>query len=308
MQRTQPWWVLAAAGSVIAAGLVVLSDLLFDAPLSMGPTAEGQVLRWVLNPDETLPMLGMLFAIRLIATSTVIASGGVGGVFIPLAVLGLIIGRIVGGWIDVGVESMAFFPFIGVAAFLAAGYRTPLAAVMFVAESTGAPSFVVPGLIAVAVSQVVVGSSSVSEYQRDTRVGHLERRFQMPITSAMKRDFQTVQPADSLSDFVWRFAFPRKQLEAVVADNNGEFRGIIKVSDVGDMEQDLWSTTACSEVMIAGLTPARLSWTVREVSARMEEADVDIYPVVDTAGRVVGVVTDQSIVNVVELLDETQGG
>ena len=308
VQRTQPWWVLAAAGSVIAAGLVVLSDLLFDAPLSMGPTAEGQVLRWVLNPDETLPMLGMLFAIRLIATSTVIASGGVGGVFIPLAVLGLIIGRIVGGWIDVGVESMAFFPFIGVAAFLAAGYRTPLAAVMFVAESTGAPSSVVPGLIAVAVSQVVVGSSSVSEYQRDTRVGHLERRFQMPITSAMKRDFQTVRPADSLSDFVWRFAFPRKQLEAVVADNNGEFRGIIKVSDVGDMEQDLWSTTACSEVMIAGLTPARLSWTVREVSARMEEADVDIYPVVDTAGRVVGVVTDQSIVNVVELLDETQGG
>ena len=34
----------------------------------------------------------------------------------------------------------------------------------------------------------------------------------------------------------------------------------------------------------------------------------DIYPVVDTAGRVVGVVTEQSIVNVVELLDETQGG
>ncbi|HIF65854.1 MAG TPA: chloride channel protein, partial [Acidimicrobiia bacterium] len=217
LQQTQPWWMVAAVGSVIAAGLVVLSDVLFNAPLSMGPTAEGQVLRWVLNPDETLPMLGMLLAIRIVATSTLIASGGVGGVFIPLAVLGLIIGRIVGGWIDVGVESMAFFPFIGVAAFLAAGYRTPLAAVMFVAESTGAPAFVVPGLIAVAVSQVVVGRSSVSDYQRDTRVGHLERRFQMPITSAMRREFKTVSPTDSLSEFVWGFAFPRKQLEAVVA-------------------------------------------------------------------------------------------
>ena len=60
--------------------------------------------------------------------------------------------------------------------------------------------------------------------------------------------------------------------------------------------------------MIRDLSPARLSRTIREVSARMEAADVDIYPVVDTAGRVVGVVTDQSIVNVVELLDETQGG
>ena len=114
LQQSRPWWMLATAGSLIAAGLVVLSDVLFNAPLSMGPTAEGQVLSWVLNPNETLPMLGMLLAIRLVATSTVIASGGVGGVFIPLAVLGLIIGRIVGGWIDVGLESMAFFPFIGV--------------------------------------------------------------------------------------------------------------------------------------------------------------------------------------------------
>jgi CIC family chloride channel protein len=300
--------MVAAVGSVIAAGLVVLSDVLFNAPLSMGPTAEGQVLRWVLNPNETLPMLGMLLAIRIVATSTLIASGGVGGVFIPLAVLGLIIGRIVGGWIDVGVESMAFFPFIGVAAFLAAGYRTPLAAVMFVAESTGAPAFVVPGLIAVAVSQVVVGRSSVSDYQRDTRVGHLERRFQMPITSAMRREFKTVSPTDSLSEFVWGFAFPRKQLEAVVADEDGQFRGIVRVSDAGVIDQDQWVATPCSDIMIGDLTPARLSWTVREASEFMENAGVDIYPVVDTAGRVVGVVTDQSIVNVVELLEETQGG
>ena len=124
----------------------------------------------------------------------------------------------------------------------------------------------------------------------------------------MKREFRTVQPSDSLSDFVWGFAFPRKQLEAVVADENGEFRGIVKVSDAGDVDQDLWSTTTCGDVMISDVAPARLSWTVREVSALMEEADVDIYPVVDTAGRVVGVVTDQSIVNVVELLDETEGG
>ena len=308
LQQSQPWWMLAAAGSVIAAGLVVLSDALFDASLSLGPTAEGQLLRWVLNPDETLPMLGMLLVIRFVATSTLIASGGVGGVFIPLAVLGLIIGRIVGGWIDVGLESMAFFPFIGVAAFLAAGYRTPLAAVMFVAESTGAPAFVVPGLIAVAVSQVVVGGSSVSDYQRDTRVGHLERRFQMPITSAMRREFRTVSPTDSLSDFVWGFAFPHKQLEAVVVDEEGQFKGVVRVSDAGDVDQDQWSTTPCSDIMIHDLTPARLSWTVREVSELMENANVDIIPVIDTAGRVVGVVTGQSIVNVVELLDETQGG
>ena len=36
---------------------------------------------------------------------------------------------------------------IGVAAFLGAGYRVPLAAITFVAEATGRPGFVVPGLL-----------------------------------------------------------------------------------------------------------------------------------------------------------------
>jgi CIC family chloride channel protein len=39
-----------------------------------------------------------------------------------------------------GQSGSSLFPIIGVAAFLGAGYRVPLAAVMFVAESTGRPS------------------------------------------------------------------------------------------------------------------------------------------------------------------------
>jgi CIC family chloride channel protein len=56
---------------------------------------------------------------------------------------------------------------IGVAAFLGAGYRVPLAAVMFVAETTGRPSFVVPGLLAAVAAELMMGSSSVTEYQVD---------------------------------------------------------------------------------------------------------------------------------------------
>ena len=43
---------------------------------------------------------------------------------------------------------IAEFLVVGAAAFLGAGYRVPLAAVTFVAESTGRPGFVVPGLLA----------------------------------------------------------------------------------------------------------------------------------------------------------------
>ena len=305
-ESERPWWLLALVGGVVLSGLALASDLLFDAPLSLGPTAEGQLLTWVLNPEESLALLGTLLAVRVVATSTVLASGGVGGVFIPLAVFGLIIGRLVGGWIELGPESLAFFPFIGVAAFLAAGYRTPLAAVMFVAESTGAPAFVVPALIAVAVSQVLIGSSSVSQYQRDSRTGHLERRLEMPVSAAMSTDVPTVDADAPLADFVWGIALPRKQLEAAVVGPDRQFLGVIKLSDTRLVERKGWTSVSCGDVMSSDVEPAKPSWTLREVTEAMADADIEMYPVTDSGGRVVGVVTENAIVKLVDFLSETQ--
>lgn len=306
-ESDRPWWMMALIGGAVLSGLALLSNLLFDAPLSLGPTAEGQLLSWVLNPSESLVLLGALLAVRVVATSTVFASGGVGGVFIPLAVFGLIIGRLVGGWIELGPESLAFFPFIGVAAFLAAGYRTPLAAVMFVAESTGAPAFVVPALIAVAVSQVLIGSSSVSQYQLDSRTGHLERRLEMPVTSAMAPDVPTVAADAPLSDFVWGIALTRKQLEAAVVGPNRTFLGVIRLSDTRDVDRNDWMTVTCGEVMTTNIEPARPSWTLREVTEAMADTDIELYPVVDSGDRVVGAVSENAIVKLVDFLNETQG-
>ena len=57
------------------------------------------------------------------------------------------------------------------AAFLGAGYRVPLAAVVFVAEFTGRPGFVIPGLVAAVVAQLCIGRRSISPYQAVAREG-----------------------------------------------------------------------------------------------------------------------------------------
>jgi CBS-domain-containing membrane protein len=129
----------------------------------------------------------------------------------------------------------------------------------------------------------------------------------MPVTSVMQSKFNLVGPDESVSEFVWGVAFPGKQLEALVAGEDRKFLGIIRVADAGEVDRDQWSSLKCADLMIKDLEPARLSWTVREVSAAMEKSHLDIYPVVDTGGRIIGVVTEQAIVNVVELLDETKG-
>ena len=79
-------------------------------------------------------------------------------------------------------SDLDLFIVIGVAAFLGAGYRVPLAAVMFVAETTGRPSFVVPGLIAAVAAELVMGHSSVTTYQVDTHVSQPDRTDAASVT------------------------------------------------------------------------------------------------------------------------------
>ena len=56
---------------------------------------------------------------------------------------------------------------LGVAAVLGAGYQVPLAAVMFVAETSGSPGYVVPALLAAVAADIAVGHESVTDYQQE---------------------------------------------------------------------------------------------------------------------------------------------
>ncbi len=110
---------------------------------------------------------GRVLVARCVATTATVAGGGGGGLFMPLVVAGALAGRAVGG--AVHVLDTNLFTVVGVAAFLGAGYRVPLAAVMFVAETTGRPGFVVPGLLAAVAAELVMGRSSVTSYQLPSR-------------------------------------------------------------------------------------------------------------------------------------------
>ena len=65
--------------------------------------------------------------------------------------------------------SGALFPIIGMAAFLAAANATPVAAAVFIAESTGSAGYVIPGLVAATVAYLVSGRQSISRNQRPSR-------------------------------------------------------------------------------------------------------------------------------------------
>jgi chloride channel protein, CIC family len=155
---------IALNGLALVAVFVAMRALTGES-LSVEPGYS--VIEWALDPERGLAVLIAVLVLRCAATVFTVAGGGVGGVFIPLVIAGALAGRVVG---DVVNElDTTLFVVVGIAAFLGAGYRVPLASVMFVAETTGRASIVVPGLLAAVMAELMMGPSSVTNLQRSAR-------------------------------------------------------------------------------------------------------------------------------------------
>ncbi|MGH2718843.1 MAG: CBS domain-containing protein [Actinomycetota bacterium] len=224
--------------------------------------------------------------------------GASGGVFIPLVVEGALLGRLLGGLFG---GATPLYPMLGVAAFLGAGYRTPLAAVIFVAEATGRAGFVVPGLIAAVVSQLVMGKRSVALDQLPSRSGNLEARLQLPVSTAVSTDAPTVAPETTADEFVREHVVAQHIFVAPVVDAAGQLAGVVDLADIEELPRERWSTTPVAELMHA-TSPGQLSWSLREAVAAMGAAEVDALPIVDDTGRYAGLLTIEVVIALSDLL------
>jgi CIC family chloride channel protein len=157
----RPAWIRVVLASITLVVLFVISRGLTGESLTIGTGYE--VIRW-LAEEHALWLLAVVFALRCLATATTLAGGGVGGLFVPLVVGGAIVGRFVGDIVNP--LDPTLYVLLGIAAFLGAGYRVPLAAVMFVAEATGQPGFIVPALFAAVAAELVMGDQSITTFQR----------------------------------------------------------------------------------------------------------------------------------------------
>jgi CIC family chloride channel protein len=144
-------------------GIVLLASTIAKDGVILGTGT--LAIEWAADPTHALGAVAGMLVLRIAANAVTLSGGGVGGVFIPLVAAGALTGRLAGGLI--GRADDTLFAVVGAAAFLGAGYRVPLAAVTFVAETTGRPGFIIPAMIAAFAAELTMGSKSVSEEQRD---------------------------------------------------------------------------------------------------------------------------------------------
>jgi len=180
----------------------------------------------------------------------------------------------------------------------------PLAAVVFVAETTGRPGFIVPGLIASAASQLVIGKSSVSAHQRSGRTGHLERRFELPISSALRTDAMTV-PSDATVAELYGFQISEARLRVVPVVDGATFIGMVHASDLSQVPRESWDTTLVMDVARTDGPVGDVTWTLGDALRALERADEDRMAVLD-GDAYLGVVTTGEILKLDEILKATE--
>ena len=171
-----PHWTKLAAGGFLTGvcGLIFIS-LYPGSLIPLGPNYEA--VGNILSRQHSAASLVVFALLKLLATLFTLGTGGVSAMFVPLFLTGDALGKAFALCIF-HFSSADLFAAVGMAAFIAGGYKTPLTAVVFVAEATGGHSYIIPTIIGAAVAYAISGEASASGEQ------HLQER---PVIEGLKR-------------------------------------------------------------------------------------------------------------------------
>lgn len=293
---------LPVAAAATTASLLIAKALV-DVPVTLGPGAS-TVVELVQDSEVAVGAIIVIFFLRLVATTSSLSMSGVGGVFIPLVIQGLLLGRAVE--LIIGADPTGLYPVIGLAAVLGAAYRTPLAAVMFVAETTGRAEYVIPALIATAISQALMGDRSVSVGQRGERQGQLERRLDEPASFVMI-ELEPLKPETTLLEVIDKYG--DRPISPAVAVCGKEYSGLLVLHDVAMNILEHGPEASAGDSM-RELPAVRDTSPALEAALLMNEHDTAAIAVVNARNIPVGIVSAMSLagLNTSAIKDSTHKG
>jgi CIC family chloride channel protein len=189
------WMKLAAGGLLTGLCGLAFVSIFKGSLIPIGPNYEA-VDRILMGRHTTIELA--LFGIfKLAATLFTLGSGGVSAMFVPLFLTGASVGTAFNQAV-VHSPSADLYAAVGMAAFIAGGYKAPLAAVVFVAEATGGHAFIIPALVGAAVAYAVSGEASVSVDQRLHEGVRMHELGYLPVRMVMQKEVVLLQASSSL--------------------------------------------------------------------------------------------------------------
>jgi chloride channel protein, CIC family len=197
------------------------------------------------------------------------------------------------------VQTYDLYAAVGMASFIAAGYKAPLTSVVFVAEVTGGHSFIIPSLIGAAVAYAVSGEASLSGDQRLHEMIRLADLGTAKVSDVMQRQVVSTQADATLADVVSRIAAHHKHTIFPVYDG-GRPTGVISMAQITGVPSDKWAETRVRD--IADLEPTRVAIDCdlnEALRLLVTEHASQMLLVIDEDGALVGIVTKTDILRAV---------
>ena len=274
---------------------------IYDGPLiPIGPNYEA--VRYVLKHPLPTEVLLVFVVLKLLATIFTLGTGGVSAMFVPLLLVGGALGNAYAQSV-VHSPTHDLYAAVGMAAFIAAGYKTPLTAVVFVAETTGGHSYIIPSLIGAAVAYAISGEASVSGDQHLHETAKLADLSGMYVRDVMQHQVIFVKSISKIRQFVESVAAHHRHTIFPVYEDDRVI-GTIAVSDLSQVEPSEWDKVTVGEyadrnaIRVSG--DCELSEALRLL---VREGGPQMLLVTDDSGALSGVVTKTDILRAVRMSD-----
>ena len=278
---------------LLLSGLAFLAYRVVHVPATL--QAGLPVANDLLNGHYMLWACIFLFAAKLLATVITFGMGGVGGLFVPSATIGAALGAACDALFHPSQPGL--FTLVGIAAFTGASYNSLLFAAVFIAEASGSPALVVPGLIASAMAFLVASGISNSESQRSHRSTDESRLSVMPCGRWMTSGRIVVaSPNETLASFHERSIQEHAFQELPVVAQDGRFLGMAAVKSLRLIPREQWADLPVTAIMDDQARTVCTYHAMDTVEKELAHGAHDYIPVVDPAtDRLVGMLSAQDL-------------
>lgn len=276
---TAPRVLKSFCGGVLLAIIAFLTMYAVRSPATL--QAGLPVANLLLNGNFVLKACIFLFVVKLLATVITFGMGGVGGLFVPSATIGAALGAACD--VMFHPSQPGLFTLVGIAAFTGASYNSLLFAAVFVAEATGSPALVVPGLIASAMAFLVAAGISNSESQREHRTTDEGMLSSMPCGDWMTRRIVVASPRETLARFHDRAILEHTFDEVPIVAQDGTYLGIAAMKSLRMIPREQWASLPITAIMDGHARTVCSYHSMRIVEQALAQGAHDYLPVVDPA-------------------------
>lgn len=260
--------------------------------IPLGPDYEA--VGMILTQHHSSVELAAFAVFKLLAALFTLGCGGVSAMFVPLFLTGGAIGKAFSQAL-VHTPHGELFTAVGMSCFIAAGYKAPLTAVIFVAETSGGYAYIIPTLIGAAVAYAVSGLASVSSEQTVHETVKLSELGGLTVSQVMQQRVVGVQASATLRNFADSVAAHHQHASFPVYDGTHVI-GAIPVWGLSKVRPERWDQTLVRDLVQTNVTSIGPETEVAEALHLLRGDNAQqILLVTARDGSLMGIVTKTDI-------------